>query len=144
MNLRLLFGAMALSVFLMMQPAIPVLAFSTSVTSGQLVVLTSAQLTDIRNACLNLGLGSSSFCKSVAQKAVAVKETQNLDIVVTVKETRGKRFLPTLAGAVIGATVYGAEFATTIGDGNFAGPAIGTDLLVKMELTAWMQLRPAD
>lgn len=119
----MLVGAMALSLFLLMQPAIPVLAFSTSVTSGELVVLTSAQLTDIRNACLNLGLGGSSFCKSVAQKAVAVKETQDPGIVVTVKETRGKRFLPTLAGAVIGATVYGVEFATTAGDGNFAGSA---------------------
>ena len=122
-NLRLLIGGIALSVFLLLQLATPVLAFSTAVTSGELAVLTSAQLTDIRNACLSLGLGGSAFCKSVAQKAVAVKETQDPGIVVTVKETRGKRFLPTLAGAVVGATVYGVEFATLAGDGNFVGSA---------------------
>jgi hypothetical protein len=122
-NPKLLIGGLALSAFLLLQPVTPAFAFSTTVSSGELVTLTSAQLTDIRNACLSLGLGGSSFCKSVAQKSVAAKETGSAGLVVTVKETKGKRFSSTLAGAVVGATVYGAEFETLAGDGSFSGPA---------------------
>jgi len=97
-------GGLLLSVLLLFQGAPPVLAFSTTVTSGELTTLSSAQLTDVRKACDTLSLGSSSFCKSVAQKSVAVKETGDPGISIIVKESKGKRFLSTLAGAVLGTT----------------------------------------
>lgn len=118
-----LISALVLSVLLLFQAATPALAFSTTVTSGELATLTLAQIADIRNACTSLNLGSSSFCKSVAQKAVAVRETGEPDISLTVKETKGKRFLSTLAGAVVEATVNGVTFTTLSGDGSFDGTA---------------------
>ncbi|MGH9991097.1 MAG: cellulase family glycosylhydrolase [Nitrososphaera sp.] len=108
---------------LLFQAATPASAFSTTVISGELAVLTSAQLTDVRNACITLNLGSSTFCKSVSQKAVAVLETGDPDISMTVKENKGKRFLSTLAGAVVGASVNGVTFRTLFGDGKFDGSA---------------------
>jgi len=119
----LLSGGFALSALLLLQGASPALAFSTTVISGEVATLTSAQLLDVKNACINLSLGSSSFCKSVSQKTVAVTETGDPGISLTVKETKGKRFLSTLAGAVLGANVNSAAFTTLSGDGLFDGPA---------------------
>lgn len=102
--------------------AVPAFA-ATTVTSGELTTLSSTQITDIRNACTSLKLGSSTFCKSVSQKAIGVTETGDPDISITVSETKTKRFQATIAGAVIGANVNGVTFATLSGDGTFAGPA---------------------
>lgn len=108
---------------LLSQAAAPAFAFSTTVISGELATLTSAQILDIKNACVSLNLGSASYCKSVSQKAIGVTETGEPDLTLTVAETKGRRLLTTFAGAVLGAEVYGVAFTTLSGDGNFAGPA---------------------
>jgi hypothetical protein len=118
-----LLAGIALSTLLLLQSATPALAFSITVSSGATTNLSSAQFTDVKNTCIALKLGTSSFCQSVAQKAIAVKETGDPDIVLTVKETRYKRFLTTFAGAVLGVTLNSVEFKTLSGSGLFDGPA---------------------